>query len=666
MPIFEEGMTDGRRADLFSQHLAETYNDYIKTITPHDEFKIPTNDENLQFLLKTYPESLAEKMIKSAVITAVATVKSEGDFTKKFKLFEEYKDLKISIDCEILVKMHEITPKMEGKRIKFNAIINGLSDKKTYYTSALFECRRCEGIVEVKHDEIYHTRIPKCPECRIDMFIDKERSETASIRRVILEEPIEESIFSNPQRYMGIITGDDVHAVSVGQRKKITGIFRSVIKETKDKMLGENDIMIDIKEMFDMDEKRETLPTEEEVIKLKEEAKSPDFLNKVVGSFTDKIGLHDEKLAILLSLAKGCITEVVKRDDIHVLLMGNPSVAKSELIQFAHSITPRSYSTSGENVSKVGLRGGIEQTDGYPVFVAGALSSANGSHLFIDELDKIEKGDLGALMTSMEQQFIEYDKIIHIKTPADTSIIAGANPKTGYYDYELNLQQNFNLPFTLQTRFDLIFFIKSSEDETTIRKISQQATKADYKFDPYMNKEKLSSYLNYCRKLEPKFTNEAGDIIQNFWVKAKLHSLKLKSGEGIKIEPRHLHGLIRLTFAFAKLHLREEVLPQDAESAIGIFKRSLLTLGQDVETGELKQGVLTPTPKENKELAWKRITNELASKNPNGVIEPIDLIDAMIKSGKFDEYNAKEWITKDALKGTTIINTWDNKYKLSK
>merc|ERR1711998_295813 len=85
-------------------------------------------------------------------------------------------------------------------------------------------------------------------------------------------------------------------------------------------------------------------------------------------------GHADVKKALLLALV-GYFTKTMKdgmkiRGDIHTLLMGDPGVAKSQLMKQACNIAPRSVYTTGKGSSGVGLTlqwSGIRTQEKFPL-----------------------------------------------------------------------------------------------------------------------------------------------------------------------------------------------------------------------------------------------------------------------------------------------------------
>ena len=240
--------------------------------------------------------------------------------------------------------------------------------------------------------------------------------------------------------------------------------------------------------------------------------KKESFIDGLIGSFAPNIyGYKDIKLAILLELVGGVKTK--KRGDINTLLVGDPSMAKSELLKFAKDITQRSIYTSGRGSSAAGLTiGMVKMPDGRFVAQAGVLPICNNGFAFIDEFDKMNKDDRSSMHEAMEQQTVSIAKAgIQMTLPTRTSILAAANPKYGVYDTEITLRDNIDVPAPLLSRFDMIWLIRDKVHVTEdIKKathiLDSFTTESD---SSYMTNLQLTAFLNYARKLEPKLLNES-------------------------------------------------------------------------------------------------------------------------------------------------------------
>ncbi len=95
-------------------------------------------------------------------------------------------------------------------------------------------------------------------------------------------------------------------------------------------------------------------------------AESPEVINNLVASFAPSIYGHDiVKKGILTQLFGGTKKEIpgrgYTRADINICLVGDPSTAKSQLLQQVHRIAPRSIYTSGRGSSAVGLTANVRR-----------------------------------------------------------------------------------------------------------------------------------------------------------------------------------------------------------------------------------------------------------------------------------------------------------------
>ncbi|KAK2586706.1 hypothetical protein KPH14_011743 [Odynerus spinipes] len=324
------------------------------------------------------------------------------------------------------------------------------------------------------------------------------------------------------------------------------------------------------------------------------------------------------------------------RGDINVLLIGDPSVAKSQLLRYVLCTAPRAITTTGRGSSGVGLTAAVtvDQETGERRLEAGAMVLADRGIICIDEFDKMSDIDRTAIHEVMEQGKVTVAKAgIHASLNARCSVLAAANPVYGRYDQYKTPMENIGLQDSLLSRFDLLFvmldLIDSEQDHiisdhvvrmhryrspteqdgealplnsrldmlTTKNQEEELATEVEtqvyQKYDPLLHGKSsaksnqflsinfMRKYIHIARCMKPKLTEEASEVIAEEY--SKLRSEEMLESDVARTQPvtvRTLETMIRLSTAHAKARLSKNITAEDAQAAIELiqfayFKRVL-------------------------------------------------------------------------------------------
>lgn len=193
------------------------------------------------------------------------------------------------------------------------------------------------------------------------------------------------------------------------------------------------------------------------------------------------------KAGLLLALFGGATRNDVKdgsgqpssdrvaiRRDIHVLVVGDPGLGKSQMLKAFCNIAPRGVYVCGNTSSTAGLTVTVvREATGDFALEAGALVLGDGGVCCIDEFDKMG-AEHGALLEAMEQQSVSVAKAgLLCNLSARTTVLAAANPVGGHYDRAKTVCENLKIALPLLSRFDLVFILMDKADAARDRFISE-------------------------------------------------------------------------------------------------------------------------------------------------------------------------------------------------
>ena len=364
--------------------------------------------------------------------------------------------------------------------------------------------------------------------------------------------------------------------------------------------------------------------TGEDVRTIRELSGQDGVLRLLAKSLCPSIFGHEFiKRALILQLLGGCEKNLDNgthlRGDVNVMLVGDPSTAKSQLLRAMLDVAPLAISTTGRGSSGVGLTAAVtsDGSTGERRLEAGAMVLADRGIVCIDEFDKMGEVDRVAIHEVMEQQTVTIAKAgIHASLNARCSVLAAANPVYGQYDRQRTPQANIGLPDSLLSRFDLLFVVIDFMDPALDRVLAEHVIKShqyrrpgttmeaeplnqgsllslddpsdasketrvwqrggrmvdssvgEGRDDDVLTKDFLRKYIHYAKsRRPPELTEDAMDLISSEY--ASMRSKQTK--RNLPVTARSLETLIRLSSAAAKARLSASVEAEDVAVAVELL-----------------------------------------------------------------------------------------------
>jgi replicative DNA helicase Mcm len=601
-------------------------------------------------------------------------------------------DLPVKKEISARVRVAKVPKKTQVRDLRsidvnrFTSIegtIRKITDVRPRIIEAAFECARCKNITIIPQEgsgKFIEPTYCSCNEEKKGVFrLLYKESRFEDYQRIKIQESPDELKGGEQPQTLDINVSDDLAGqVTPGEHITVNGVLRSAQKINKDGKTAYFDIYMDGNsielEEQEYDEVDISPEDEEEIIRL---SKDPRVYDKIVFSIAPSIyGYEEVKEAIAHQLFSGVVKSLPDgtriRGDIHVLLVGDPGIAKSQILRYVVKLAPRGVYASGKSASSAGLTAAAvkDEFDGQWTLEAGALVLADKGVACIDEMDKMKNEDRSSLHEGMESQTISVAKAGILATlKCRCSILGAANPKLGRFDPYENISEQINMPPSLMSRFDLIFILQDKPEERRDLNIAGHILKSHYAgelneqrrnvatskiaedsvkkamsvIQPEIEPRMLRKYVAYAkRKIFPIMLEEAREQIISFYLSLR------KQSEGdnasIAITARQLEGLVRLSEASARMRLRDEVTPEDVERTIRIVTTSLRQVGMDQETGKLDIDKLTvgvAKSQRDRIKSLKHIIEELAKEYGGGV--PIDAVmDKAMESGLTKDKVEKE------------------------
>eukprot|EP00727_Mastigamoeba_balamuthi_P002145 m51a1_g11928 DNA replication licensing factor MCM7 (715) ;mRNA; r:688735-691519 len=523
--------------------------------------------------------------------------------------------------AEKVTALRSVRAKNLGKLVVVRGIVTRASEVRPMARVVTYTCDQC-------HCEVYQevpgrtfAPIERCLSsvCREHrspglLYMQTRGSKFVKFQELRIQELMEQVPMGHTPRSVSVhCRGELTHLCAPGDIITITGIFLpapvSTGRGTRFGMVTETYI-----EALNIEQGKKGYSTAdvdaEHAAAVEAIHSRRDVYAKLARSIAPEIfGLEDVKKALLLQMV-GAPTRVLRdgmriRGDINVMLMGDPGVAKSQLLKHVSAVAPRAVYTTGKGSSGVGLMAAVvrDTTTSEFVLEGGSLVLADMGVCCIDEFDKMDEGDRTAIHEVMEQQTISIAKAgITTTLNARTAILAAANPVYGRYNPSRPPSENINLPAALLSRFDLLFILLDNPDQASDRALGDhivamhmkassvsgaaaeaKATKTstpeplppleELAEAPFFRPSLLRAFIAIARERCPTLPRDLTEYAVTAYVNMRKAEGNLTEGFYYTCA-RSLLAILRLSLALARLRFADEVSRGDLNEAMRLMSAS--------------------------------------------------------------------------------------------
>lgn len=492
-----------------------------------------------------------------------------------------------------------------GQLVKISGIVTRCSDVKPLMQVAVYTCEDCG--FEIYQEVTARVFMPllECPSQRCDtnrtkgnLILQLRASKFSKFQEAKIQELAEHVPKGHIPRSLTVhLRGELTRKVAPGDVVEFSGIFLPIpysgFKAMRAGLVA--DTYLEAMSTTHFKKKYEDYDINgDEQEKIQRLAEDGDIYNKLSRSLAPEIFGHEDVKKALLLLLVGAphrqLSDGMKiRGDLHICLMGDPGVAKSQLLKHIINVAPRGVYTTGKGSSGVGLTAAVQKDPVTNEFVleGGALVLADMGICAIDEFDKMEESDRTAIHEVMEQQTVSIAKAgITTSLNARTAVLAAANPAWGRYDLRRTPAENINLPPALLSRFDLLWLILDRADMDSdlemarhILHVHQNLESPSLGFTP-LEPSVLRAYVSAARRSTPSVPRELEEYIATAYSSIRQDEAKSNAPHSYTTI-RTLLSILRISIALARLRFSATVAQSDVDEALRLIQMSKFSLYSD-------------------------------------------------------------------------------------
>jgi len=620
------------------------------------------------------------------------------------------RDTQDRFDDESEISISDLTHDHIGDLVAISGQIDKVTKVNPNLLEAHWECQRCGTPSKVPQG---HTEVQEPHECqgceRQGPFsLVPEQSDWVDRRKLKLGELPSERTTSRGQHRPVYVEGDLCHyggENGLADRAGDQATVYATVRVDEDQLTGQNakteaDIWLEAHAVT-FDDDGHGVEVEEHKEEFKEFAARENAIDLCAESIAPELlAKGDEEMETVMDAAVAWLFNGYRidpdglgtyRGDLHMAIIGDPGLGKSTLLSNLDDLAPKSVFRSGTGLSKVGLTAAAVQEEfaGNTEWTLepGVLPRANGGHCIIDEVDDVVDEKTKAIHDALEgEQTVKVDKAgIEADLPSRAALLASGNPKHGRFDKYESIAEQVDLDPALISRMDVLLSIQdipdpehdkevaehklNTWDESSRAELAERGVEVQQKevsaSEGPVPKDTLRAWVAYAREnVFPVLTDPAKEKLREFYLETRdlndSYEKEDSEDDAIPATPRALEAGIRLSTAYARVHLSKTVEEYHVERAISV-SREVIGMHFDPDSGDFDAGRTdTGVAKSQRERVNKILTiiSDLESDYDNGV--PFDeaverLVDAGVSKKK-----AKKEIENQRKKGELYEPTTDH------
>ena len=534
---------------------------------------------------------------------------------------------------------------LPGEYVALRGEVAMATDVYSRITEAAFECQRCESMTYVPQTGEGFQEPHECQGCeRQGPFrVNHDQSEFVDFQVLRLQEP--PSVAGGEGATVHVqVESDLTDQADAGDEVVIYGTLHLRQKTKGNKKTAKFETYLDAREIeFEESSAKDLDITSEERERIHALANGDegDPLTVAANSFATGIyGLEHVKKAAILQLVGGSLVTYTDgstdRGDFHILLIGDPSAGKSEIVDAVEEIAPRAAAVSAANTGKAGMTASAVRDDfgdGEWTLKPGAFAKANGGMVCVEELDDLDAEKRAAMLEPMSKQSIAVSKAgINTKLQTRVGVIAAANPKHGRFDPYEPVSEQFVFGSALLSRFDLVFTFRDKPDQDRDENIAghiadhRRAGKLQERgeldddpdaadvIDVPVNGDLLRKWVALAKRADPPIADDEART------EAKETFVNLRGANGYEPEDpvpvtwRSWEAVYRIAEAAAKFEFSDTIEQRHFETATQLIGRSMQDIGKN-EDDQLDADVVetgTSKPQQDRKKTLEKLIRGLA------------------------------------------------------